>query len=104
MKRTLSTLALSLCLLPISALAEGFEANGVVTNINLAKGLVSIDEDTYQLPNRVTDANSNSSAPVIYQLQTGSVVRVTGDGATQRIDSLAILHQPTAEELEEQEQ
>lgn len=103
MNRTLNTLALTFFLLSTAVSAETFEANGVVTDINLARALITVDEETYQLPNRVSDANSNSSVPVIYQLQFGSVVRVTGDDAAQRIDSLAILHQPTAEELLQQE-
>lgn len=103
MNRTLNTLALAFFLLSTAVSAETFEANGVVTDISLARALITVDEDTYQLPNKVSDANSNSLVPVIYQLQVGSVVRVTGDDATQRIDSLAILHQPTAEELLQQE-
>lgn len=84
-----------------SALAESFEMNGVIQSVDLAKSIVTIEEVGYLLPNRVTDSNSSTKSPVIYQLQEGTVVRIVGTlgSPVDRIDALAILPNETGEQV-----
>jgi type IV pilus assembly protein PilY2 len=86
-----------------AALAQTFEASGAVRDINLAQSKISVNDRTYLLPNSVTESLLINAGPVIYQLQLGTVIAFSGteSGGAAKIDSVAILRQPSPEEVEE---
>ncbi|MDH1730985.1 PilY2 family type 4a fimbrial biogenesis protein [Pseudomonas chengduensis] len=86
-----------------SAQAQTFEAAGVVQDVNLAQSKIRVDDRTYQLPNSVTESLLVDAGPVIYQLQTGTVIAFSGteSGSIAKIESVAILLQPSPAEVQE---
>lgn len=99
----LATLPLLFCL---TAHAATFESVGMVQAVDLGKSTIRVNGQLYQLPNRVTESLHPNGGPVIHQLQLGTTVSFSGDAANTRatIDSMAILRQPTAEDLEQLQQ
>ncbi len=86
-----------------SALAQTFEASGVVRDVNLAESKIRVNGRTYTLPNSVTESLLVNAGPAIYQLQLGTIIAFSGteSGNIAKIDSLAILLQPSPEEVQE---
>lgn len=86
-----------------SAQAQTFEAAGAVQDINLAQSKIRVDDRTYLLPNSVTESLLVNAGPVIYQLQMGTVIAFSGtaSGSIAKIESVAILLQPSPEEVQE---
>lgn len=85
-----------------SAQAQTFEATGVVQDVNLAQSKISVDDRTYLLPNSVTESLLVDAGPVIYQLQMGTVIAFSGteSGSIGKIESVAILLQPSPEDVQ----
>lgn len=69
-------LATSLLLLIASSFshAEGFEGTGLVEEIELSKGLITVAEEIFYLPNSILVDGS----PAIFQLQRGYQVNFSG--------------------------
>lgn len=85
-----------------SLIAAPFEEIGMVQSIDLGGSTIRVNGQTYRLANRVTESLQPSGGPVIHQLQPGTTVSFSGDdaGSPPAIESMAILRQPTAEDLE----
>lgn len=103
MKKLLFILALTGGLFnQASALAQTFEASGVVLDVNLAQSEIRVNDRTYVLPSSVTESLLVNAGPVIYQLQPGTVIAFSGteSGSVAKIDSVAVLLQPSPAEVQ----
>lgn len=85
-----------------SAVAAPYETIGMVQSVDLGGSIIRVNAKLYRLPNRVTESLHPGGGPVIHQLQPGTTVSFSGDAADSPplIESMAILRQPTAEDLE----
>lgn len=72
--------------------AETIENNGPVTLIDLKESKIRVNEQYYQLPNRV----QVGSMPAIYQLREGSVISFLAEPGSPypTITSIGMLYQP----------
>lgn len=85
-----------------SAVAAPYETVGMVQSVDLGGSIIRVNGVLYRLPNRVTESLHPGGGSVIHQLQPGTTVSFSGNnaGSPPLIESMAILRQPTAEDLE----
>ncbi len=85
-----------------TTIAAPFETLGMVQSVDLGGSIIRVNGDLYRLPNGVTESLHSSGGPVIHQLRPGTTVSFSGSdaGSPPLIESMAILRQPTAEDLE----